>query len=42
MKPMAKVKIPIMNQLFFVYSKVLPRIKYVQLIVKRTTSMFEY
>lgn len=40
--PMEKVREAAINQLFLVYSKVLPKMKYMALRVNKTTSIFEY
>lgn len=40
--PNRKVMVGIKYQFFFVYSRVQPRKKYMQLTVKSTTCMFEY
>ena len=40
--PIPNVKEPSMSQLFLVYSKVDPRMKYIALRVSRTVSILEY
>jgi hypothetical protein len=40
--PIKKVKNPTINQLFRVYSRVLPMTKYIEARDSSTTSMFEY